>query len=90
VLQEIAGAKDVNFTHGYGYAGVKDGNFTHGYGYPWTPYPHGYFLMPLGSTHILPAKLWIGHGYDLVLAGIPILCPFIFNFLCDTSNFVDL
>jgi hypothetical protein len=33
-------------------------------------------FVPIGSTHTLPVKSWVGHGYNDVPTGIPIPYPY--------------
>jgi hypothetical protein len=40
----------------------------------------------MGSTHPLPIKLWVEHGYSIIPTGIPILYSFIIIFSCHMST----
>jgi hypothetical protein len=54
--------------------------------YPWVWVPagtvptwagYGNIFVPMGNTHTLPIKSWVGYGYSLVPVDIPIPYPFI-------------
>ena len=67
----------------------EDGNFIH------RTRTHGYRIrmsdmhnfIPIGITHNLSIKSWLGHEYNVIHVDISISCPFI-DFTCEGTIFI--
>ena len=51
---------------------------------------YGHIFIPMDSIHTLPAKSWVGHGYNPIPMGIPIPYPFVLTYGPYSVDFLDM